>query len=158
EATYQDQCLIMVVSRLRRSMMMQVLNASWLPQITPSVAEPQEGIGLPLYLGANYYGQLVPFDFGYNYGPMGDVSRSSSFKERYRSLLVAIEELSVFVGDLRREIDRLVMGITFCNVKRLTVSLVKTGTCGLISVRWSLRSLVFVGSSGVVTAEMLGVP
>ncbi|GKA97103.1 hypothetical protein Tco_0824997 [Tanacetum coccineum] len=60
-------------------------------------------MGLPLYLGANYYGQLVPFDFGYNYGPMGDVSRSSSFEERYRSLLVAIEELSVLVGDLRRE-------------------------------------------------------
>ncbi|GKF46612.1 hypothetical protein Tco_0136414 [Tanacetum coccineum] len=75
----------------------------WLPQITPSVTDPQEGMGLPLYLGANYYGQLVPFDSGYNYGPVRDASRYSSFEERYCSLLAANEELSILVRDLRRK-------------------------------------------------------
>ncbi|GKE10981.1 hypothetical protein Tco_1414532 [Tanacetum coccineum] len=75
---------------------------SWVPQITPTVVEPQGGMGLPLYPGANYYGQLVPIDSGYNYGPVGVMDHVSSFEERHRSLLAANEELSIL------EIDRLI--------------------------------------------------
>nr|GEX63207.1 hypothetical protein [Tanacetum cinerariifolium] len=76
---------------------------SWVPQITPTIVEPHGGIGLSLYHGANYYGQLVPFDSGYNYGPVGVIDHVSSFEEHHHSLLAANEELSILVGDLRRD-------------------------------------------------------
>ncbi|GJU92856.1 hypothetical protein Tco_1317612 [Tanacetum coccineum] len=63
------------------------------------------------YNGGVKIEELIPFDFGYNYGPVGDTGHSSGFEERHRSLLVANKELSILVGDLRREgeeIDRLV--------------------------------------------------
>ncbi|GJU92859.1 hypothetical protein Tco_1317615 [Tanacetum coccineum] len=55
------------------------------------------------YNGGVKIEELVPFDSGYNYGPVGDTCHSSGFEERHRSLLVANEELSILVGDLRRE-------------------------------------------------------
>nr|GEW95852.1 hypothetical protein [Tanacetum cinerariifolium] len=75
----------------------------WVPQILPTVVEPQGGTGLPLYPGANYYGQLVPFDSGYNYGPERVTNHVSSFEECHRSLLAVNKELNILVGDLRRD-------------------------------------------------------
>ncbi|GKD63847.1 hypothetical protein Tco_1305955 [Tanacetum coccineum] len=46
---------------------------------------------------------LVPFDSGYNYGPVRDTSHSSGFEEHHHYLLVVNEELSILMGDLRRK-------------------------------------------------------
>ena len=60
-------------------------------------------LGLATFAGANNYGQLVPFDSSVNYKPLVNTSRSSWFEEHYRTLLAANDELSIIVGDLRRE-------------------------------------------------------
>ncbi|GJU29763.1 hypothetical protein Tco_1173352 [Tanacetum coccineum] len=55
------------------------------------------------YNGGVKIEELVPFDSGYNYGPVGDTSHSSGFEERHHSLLVVNEELSILMGGLRRK-------------------------------------------------------
>ncbi|PWA42660.1 hypothetical protein CTI12_AA542580 [Artemisia annua] len=57
-------------------------------------------LGLGTLRGANYYGQLVPFDSNFNFEPVVNTNLSEG---RYRSLLAANEELTIIVGDLRRE-------------------------------------------------------